>query len=335
MIKIFVHEISHAFEGQHDRDKEYYTPIKTEIHIYSNKKDLDFSDIRYWKVLEELKVSIGHYHGEFDHYGYTGDFDENRYRERVNKVLAKEICDKLNHVTKGNYFEVFELEPYKSIQCRSWDRNFYYNPKDSECCYEITDLFLGFPGIDGRFQQFLNRRGWDKGEILNHSYPILCTEPIIREREIEHQLFELKEELKKVKEQLDISNLRVKAFCRFIVPYIEKTIPNVNDVVNMYPSMHKGSCCFVGQSGNSFYPLNVVLELEEKNMINKLIELGAYKLAEGSFKDLRNPDKYQTKHSLDRLFRYCCDDAHYNMLKKNFKENSEWNETLEKLFPNK
>ena len=114
-----------------------------------------------------------------------------------------------------------------------------------------------------------------------------------------------------------------------------ETIPNVNDVVNMYPSMHKGSCCFVGQYGNSFYPLNVVLELEEKNMINKLIELGAYKLAEGSFKDLRNPDKYQTKHSLDRLFRYCCDDAHYNMLKKNFKENSEWNETLEKLFPNK
>ena len=151
----------------------------------------------------------------------------------------------------------------------------------------------------------------------------------------EEKLKRLKEELKKVKEQLDISNLRVKAFCRFIVPYIEKTIPNVNDVVNMYPSMHKGSCCFVGQSGNSFYPLNVVLELEEKNMINKLIELGAYKLAEGSFKDLRNPDKYQTKHSLDRLFRYCCDDAHYNMLKKNFKENSEWNETLEKLFPNK
>ena len=55
MIKIFVHQISHAYEGEHDRDKEYYTPINTSIHIYSNKENLNFSDVRYWTTLEDIK----------------------------------------------------------------------------------------------------------------------------------------------------------------------------------------------------------------------------------------------------------------------------------------
>ena len=335
MIKIFVHEISRALSGQNDRDGDYYTPIETRIHIYSNRKELDFSDIRYWKVLDELKVSIGKYHGDFEESGFAVGFDKNKYRERANKVLAKEICDKLNYVTKGNYFELFDLEPYKATKSSySLDEYLYFNPKDSECCHEITDLLLGFPGIDEHFQKFLKRRGWDTCEILRHSYPILYTYPIIREVEIEQLLFELKEELNKVKEECNISNLRVKAFCRFIVPYIDKTIPNVNHSINMYPSTYKGNCCFVGKSSDSFYPLNVVLELEEKEMIHKLIEFGAYKLSEGCFKDLRNPDKYQMKHSIDQLLKYC-DDYHFNILKKNLKENSAWNERLEKMFPDK
>ena len=175
----------------------------------------------------------------------------------------------------------------------------------------------------------------DKREILINSYPFLCTQPIIREREIEQQLQELKLELDKTIEVLNISNLRVKAFCRFIVSYIEKKLPVVNDPINMYPSSHKASCCFIGKYSNSFYPLNVVLELEEKKMIHTLIEYGAYKLAEGSFMDIRNPNKYQKKHSIDYLFKWYCDDAHYNMLKKNLKQNAERNDELEMLYPDK
>lgn len=334
MIKIFVHEISHASEGEHDRDKEFYTPIETRIHIYCNQEKVILTDMRYWSALEDIKKSILNVQGITNHYGYTGDFDENRYRERANDVLANKICNNLNKVTKGNYFEVYKLEPFKITQCRHWDRNLYYDPKKSECCFEITDIFLNFLGVDGYFQCFLNRRGHDVGEILINQYPLLHTFPIIREKEIEQKLIELKDELNKIQQECNVSNLRVKAFCRFLVPYIEKKLPDVNEIIDMYPSCHMTSCYFLGEKGNAFYPLNVVLQLDERMMIHKLIEYGAYKLSNGSFYDARNKDKVQTKHSLHLLFSLC-DDVHYNILKKNLKEHLEWSDELEAKYPDK
>ena len=326
MIKIFVHEISRAFEGQHDRDKEYYTPIKTEIHIYSNKKDLDFSDIRYWKVLEELKVSIGHYHGEFDHYGYTGDFDENRYRERVNKVLAKEICDKLNHVTKGNYFEVFELEPYKSTQYRYWDRNFYYNPKDSECCHDITNLFLKYPDVDERYKTYLKHDGHD-------GYTLIQEQAMVSNiQNLRVNIIEIEKKLNKLKEECDRFDKRRKTFCRFIAKEIDKEPLLVNDAIDIKPSYSLIRCYFNGTDGNKFYPLNVALELLDKKMIHKLIENGAYKLAQGFFEDTRNKERGIFNHSYYVLLKYYCDNEHFNILRNTLQAQSEWTDELDTIF---
>ena len=198
MIKIFVHELCHAFPGQHDRDKDYYTPVNREIKVYSNKESLNFSDVRYWKAIEEIKRAIIGLNNGYDEYIYTGDFDENNNRERPDKVLAQQICDKLNQVTSGTYFEVYNLEPYKMTQCRSWDKNFYYDPLNSECCHDITNIFIDNLGVDDHYKQFLKQRGQCGGDIIKPSHPILCTEPIIREREIESQLLQLQNELKDV-----------------------------------------------------------------------------------------------------------------------------------------
>ena len=154
-IKIFVHEISHVSEGAFDRDREFYTTISSRIVVYCNREKLDFSDIRYWHVVEGLRRSIENQLIPYDHYGYTGDFDENRNRERSNEVFAKEICDKLNSVTGEDSYEVYKLLPYKESQCRDWDKNLYYDPKNSECCYDITSLFLRYPYLEERYDAFL------------------------------------------------------------------------------------------------------------------------------------------------------------------------------------
>lgn len=326
MIKIFVYEISRAFEGQHDRDKEYYTPIKTEIRIYSNKKDLDFSDIRYWKVLEELKISIGHHHGEFDHYGYIGDFDENNYRERVCKFLAKEICDKLNHVTKGNYFEVFELEPYKSTQCRYWDRNLYYNPKDSECCHDITNLFLAYPDVDERYKTYLRHNRYDGYTLIQEQAMVSSIQ------NLRVQIIEIEKKLNKLKEECDKFDKRRQAFCRFIAKEIDKEPLLLNDVIDIKPSYSLIRCYFHGTDSNKFYPLNVALELRDKKMIHKLIENGAYKLAQGFFEDTRNTERGQFNHSYYILLKYYCDNEHCNILRDTLQAQSEWNDELDSIF---
>ena len=325
MIKIFVHEISRAFEGKHDRDKEYYTPIETRIHIYSNKKYLDFSDIRYWKILEELKVSIGHYHRDFDHYGYTGDFDENNYRERADKVLAKEICEKLNHVTKGNYFEVYELEPYKVTQCRAWDKNFYYNPKDSECCYDITKLFLGHPDVDERYKTYLKQDGHDGYTLIQEQ------EMVSNIQNLRVQIIEIEKKLNKLKEECDRFDKRRNTFCRFIAKEIDKT-HLVNDVIDIEPSYSLIRCYFNGKDGYKFYPLNVALELQDKKMINKLIENGAYKLAQGFFEDTRNKVRGRFNHSYYILLKYYCDNEHCKILRNMIQEQSAWNDEFDSLF---
>lgn len=333
MIKIFVHQTSHASDqGCFDRDKEYYTPISHEIKIYSNKEKLDFSDPRYWKAIEEIKYMIRQHHGLEEHYGYIGDFDEDNYREESYDFLAKEICEKLNQVTGGKYFEVLNLAPYKETQCRSWDKNLYWDPKNSECCFDVTSFFLDFPGIDGYYTRFLNRNGYDKCEILVHRYPTLHTQSQIRERQIEEEIRKLHEELKNLQDMLNLSNLRVKAFCRFLVPYLEKTLDKVNEIVKVFPSVHLSSCHFSGKRGGSFYPLNVVLELDEKQMVYTLIESGAYEIADGAFIDTRNPKSRSQQHSFDSLFQYC-DVKHRNMLKDNLKSQNRWNEDLEAKYP--
>ena len=59
MIKILVHIISHLGKIIHDKfDEEIGHKLLTTIHVYSNTKDLDFSSIRYWKVMEDLKDYI-------------------------------------------------------------------------------------------------------------------------------------------------------------------------------------------------------------------------------------------------------------------------------------
>lgn len=333
MIKIFVLQISNASdEGCFDRDREYYTPINHEIRIYSNTEKLDFSDARYWNVIEELKKRILMFHGLEEHYGYTGDFDENHYREKPYSFLAKEICEKLNQVTGGNYFEAFDLAHYRETQCRTWDKNLYWDPKNSECCFEVTSSFLDFPGIDGYYTRFLNRSGFDKCEKLVHTFPTLHTQSQIRERQIEEEIRKLKEELSDVQDVLNRSDLRVKAFCRFIVPYLEKTLDKVNEIVKIYPSAHLSSCHFAGNIGNSFYPLNVVLELDEKHMVHTLIEHGAYEIADGTFVDARNYGRSTKQHSLDSLFKYC-DESHCNMLKENLIRQNRWTQELESKYP--
>ena len=85
-IKIFVHEISHVSEGAFDRDREFYTTISSRIVVYCNREKLDFSDIRYWHVVEGLRRSIEKQSVPYDHYGYTGDFS-NINGEILNNLL--------------------------------------------------------------------------------------------------------------------------------------------------------------------------------------------------------------------------------------------------------
>lgn len=340
MIKIFVHEISRCSDmGCMDRDKEFYTPTESQVFVYCNKEKLDFSDERYWKVMEELKDLIQRSQGSYDVYGYVGDYDENHYREKALPGLAQQICDRLNRVLGSDYFEVFHLEPYKVTQCRSWDKNLYYDPKSSECCHDVTDIFLNDPGINGRFMQFLKRSGMIKGSFLVDPNSILNTRLQLREMQINDEInklnseiISLQEELKEVQKTLALSNLRVKAYCRFLLPFIEKTLNKVNDPVNMYPTLFFSSCFFSGKQTSSFYPLNVVLELKDKKMIHTLIEHGAYKMSDGFFKDTKTTEKFPFQHSLDSLLKYC-DNEHINMLKNNFINNSEWNDELQAKFP--
>jgi hypothetical protein len=145
MIKIFIHQISYAGPGYSDCDEEFYCHVEHEIKIYSNIERLDFSDLKYSDTIVELKNRINKFHGPEKHRGYIGDFDENDYREKSLDFLAKEICDKLNKVTGDKCFEPFYLNPYKTTQCRSWDRNYYWDPQNSECFFNVTSSFLGFP----------------------------------------------------------------------------------------------------------------------------------------------------------------------------------------------
>lgn len=349
MIKIFVHEISHLGESKYDSDRDLYYPCKTDIRIYCNKKEFDFSDIRYWKVVDSLKELIMSRQGEFEHYGYIGDFYENHYRERPEDHLAKIICDDLNKVAGGVYFEVFNLEPYKTVKHRlNWDRYYhYYAPKESECCYDITNVFLEAPSIYERYEMFLKQYAlsYYSVSISKNPYYRRSVSPLSRELEIAKQITKLEiklrkldEELKKVQEICNAHNLRLEAFCKFIIPYIEKKIPFVNDVIDVYPKDFRVSVSFKEEDSSSyqskFYPLNIALELKDKELMHKLIKHGAYKFSRGYFYDGKNEKKTPQKHTLECLLKLC-DNEHYNLLKKNLKEHSEWNDELEAKFPNK
>lgn len=96
MYKIFVHEICKIIGNGHDRDKEFYSTIQKKTRIYCNCQDC-FDNIRFWKVLDELKSIVCSAQETYDHYGYIGDYDKNRCREDVNYKLANYICDKLNN----------------------------------------------------------------------------------------------------------------------------------------------------------------------------------------------------------------------------------------------
>ncbi len=330
-IKIFVHEISHASEGAHDRDREYYTPIHTAIHIYSNRAEFDFSDFRYWQVVEELKKTIESQQGSYNHYGYTGDFDENHCRERTNEFLARIICEKLGGIMSDEQFEVYKLSPYKETQCRAWDKNLYYDPQNSECCYEITDFFLQFPGIDGYYENFL------RSNEVYYGYTLIQEHLLERKlNEWNAKIIELKKELDKLQKECNDFNYRRTAFCSFILKHLDVDPPIVNDMIEISPvPQFMIRPQFYGTKGCFFYPLNVALELGKKDIVHKLIDQGAYKLAEGYFEDIRNNVRGRFNHNLDVLLKYYCDDTHYNLLKKNLKDNFEWNDELEAKFPDK
>lgn len=119
---------------------------------------------------------------------------------------------------------------------------------------------------------------------------------------------------------------------RHYIPNPRSGKGKVNEIVKVFPSTHLSSCCFSGKLGKSFYPLNVVMELGEKQMVYTMIEHGAFEIAEGAFIDTRNHERYNMQHSLDSLFRYC-DAEHRNMLKDNLKRQNRWSEDLEAKYP--
>ena len=173
--------------------------------------------------------------------------------------------------------------------------------------------------------------------------------PFYEESKLEFQIHRLsieleilKEELNKLQEECNTRNLRIEAFCNFIVPYIEAKIPFVNDVVDMYPCGYRILVSFKSikkEEGrlllqSIFYPLNIAFELNDKGLRHKLLEHGAYKLSVGYFEDCKNKERTPVKHTIENLLEQC-DDEEYNLLKKNLKEHSEWNDELEAKFPDR
>lgn len=336
-IKIFVHEISHVSEGAFDRDREFYTTISSRIVVYCNREKLDFSDIRYWHVVEGLRRSIEKQSVPYDHYGYTGDFDVNRNRERSDEVFAKEICDKLNSVTGEDSYEVYKLLPYKESQCRDWDKNLYYDPKNSECCYDITSLFLRYPYLEERYDAFLK-----KNEVY---YGYKLRQEQVLQAEVYKIMAELnskQQELKKLTESINKFDHRRKGLCTFIAKHMSLDPTRVNEPIRLKQSRFDQSynssgliCEFCGKECNVVYPLNIALELSDKQMIANLIDQGAYKLASGFFRDTKNNERKDFHHSIEIILKYYCNDLYYRKLKQNLKENSEWSEELEEKFPDR
>lgn len=331
MYKIFVHEICQIIGNGQDRDKEFYSTIQKKTRIYCNCQDC-FDNIRFWKVLDELKSIVCSAQGTYDHYGYIGDYDKNHCREKANDKLANYICDKLNNACDKKMFEPYYLGSYKHTQIRAWDTNYYWAPWDSECRYDITDIFLNNISIENKYLSYLENIEYEGHFIYQEEKKIN-----LEINDINHKIWNLEKQISELKKQITtLENerrhlwnddcsvhrdllVRLKCFLKFMVPYIEATFDKVNEPIRMYPSLGVSFCNFINEEGKEdvFYPINVAFALKDKLLLHKLIENGACKFSKGTFRDQKKNTYIVDDHNLERICFFC--DKPYIMI---FKENS-------------
>lgn len=346
MVKIIVHESFHKGPGMHDVDRDFYIPIEHVNRVYCNIKDFDFNNIIYKAAVLNIKSKIEKANELEEVYGggtETKGFDENDDKEELNRKLADFICKELNEAAADEIFSRGWIEPYKTVKTRVWSDcyhiNEYYAPKESECCYDITDVFLNTPNIEEQYLSFISPDSWeDKQSYYGTDIQTVWAKKdhCKRIKELNEKIEQLERSLELIKGHIAHGNLQGKSFCKFILPYVKST-PHVNKKIDSVLTVIDSEFKLISHNefyyhDKGLYPLNIALELNDTDLIFKLIEKGAYKLTAGNFYDRLNPCKYPLVHRYERLFEIC-DALHAKILRYNLGNDMEWVKQLPKEDP--
>ena len=395
MAKFFVHEINHLGEGKLDKDKEYYRELHTRIYIYTDDANIDLSSIIYWSALESIGGSIKDRERTKEYKGYISGFDKiSNVREIANYDFAEYICEKLNgsiqnplniktdrynwdsrkHITPydnhvrygGHYkgivfnrdYQSYEIKPSSSSKTAysPYLEVHHYDPKQTDCRYEISSIFRDAPSLEERFNSFANT----DPEFIDISK---------KKNDLLKKINELKQEISKLNKEKDTqisyaatSRIRIRQYCEFVRQYILQRTTHPNEEIKGF-DISILNCNFISdfetsmgivkngftKSSNfpyaTLYPLNIAYELDDKDLFSKLVENGAYKFSYGFFYSLGgseykascwdsiylNPCYSPKIHCLENFLSYV-DDKHYKLLYNSLKETTLWCKELDSYF---
>ena len=248
---------------------------------------------------------------------------------------------------------MYEIEPFKTAM--NYDRKICsYDPKQTNCCYEISSIFRDAPTMEERFISFVNADPENQYPIRIRFRP-----PLDKIDTTEQELFKLERLLKNQEFREKITRIGIRKSCEFIRQYILQNITYPNKEIKGF-NMLVPFCRFIdGFSAESrmvngtpwsesatLYPLNIAYELDDKDLFSKLVENGAYRFSYGFFYSLDGSEQidddmkwssqrgywlYPKMHCLENFLSYV-DDKHYKLLYDSLKNKSSfWREKLDSL----